>query len=82
MLHWVHVLGILQEAVYWGTKLGTEYMDKRKKLNGGIIVNVASIAGKDNTFIPSYHFSLNYCNNFIDLSKTYMVPSRLVHIKL
>ena len=46
MLHWV--LGILQEAVYWGTKLGTEYMDKRKKLNGGVIVNVASIAGKDN----------------------------------
>jgi len=36
------------EAVFWGTKLGTDYMDKDRKKGGGVIVNIASMAG----FLP------------------------------
>lgn len=36
----------LQEAVYFGTKLGMEYMDKDRGRGGGVIINIGSMAGR------------------------------------
>lgn len=36
---------LFQESVYYGTKLGQEYMDQHAGGRGGVIVNVASMAG-------------------------------------
>ena len=32
--------------MYFGTKLGQEYMDKDNGRRGGVIVNIASMAGE------------------------------------
>lgn len=50
--------------MYYGTKLGMDYMDKTEGGYGGVIVNVASMAG---SVILDYHASLSQYNLHLNL---------------